>query len=338
MTSSPTCLEMARDSPVIIDSSTSAVPSTIRPSAGTRAPGRTSTTSSNCNALIGTSSVPSAATRSAVSGSRAARAESAPCACAIDRISSQWPEQHDRDQGGQFPPDLDLEEAERAGPRGHEGDDDRQRDEGHHPGLAVGQLALGSADEDQPAVEEDDRPEDRRHVLDARDRRDRVADPARDLRAQQHGRDGQGKAQPELVAEHRHRVAGVPVMPRRVTLVMGGGRGRRFVVLLVGCVIHPGLSLRYSPPVSTKRQDPQGAAQPGWPSRWPKRHGTPRVRKQGVLDRRTARWKISRTAVTVSVLMWSAAYVAATPMTSLAAIRRYSVATGNSRKEGLASE
>ena len=80
------------------------------------------------------------------------------------------PEQHDRDQGGQFPPDLDLEEAERASPRGHEGDDDRQRDEGHHPGLAVGQLALGSTDEDQPAVEEDDRAEDRRHVLDARDR------------------------------------------------------------------------------------------------------------------------------------------------------------------------
>ena len=165
------------------------------------------------------------------------------------------PEQHDRDQRGQFPPDLDLEEAERAGPRGHEGDDDRQRDEGHHPRLAVGQLALGSSDEDHPAVEEDDRPEDRRHVLDARDRRDRVADPARDLRAQQHGRDGQGKAEPELVAEHRHRVAGVPVMPSRVPLVMGVGRGRWFVVLLVGCVIHPGPSLRYSPPVSTNRQD-----------------------------------------------------------------------------------
>ena len=47
-------------------------------------------------------------------------------------------------------------------------------------------------------------------------------------------------------------------MPGRVTLVMGGGCGRWFVVLLVGCVIHPGPSLRYSPPVSTKRQDPQG--------------------------------------------------------------------------------
>ena len=78
-------------------------------------------------------------------------------------------EQHDRDQGGQLPPDLDLEEAESAGQRGHEGHDDRQRDQGHHPGLTVGQLALGSADEDQTAVEEDDRPEDRRHVLDAGD-------------------------------------------------------------------------------------------------------------------------------------------------------------------------
>ena len=46
------------------------------------------------------------------------------------------PEEHDRDEGRQLPPDLDLEEAERAGPAGDEGNDDRQRDEGHHPGLS----------------------------------------------------------------------------------------------------------------------------------------------------------------------------------------------------------
>src|SRR4029079_13821715 len=112
---------------------------------------------------------------------------------------------------------------------------------------AVGQLALGSKDEDQPAVQEDDRPEDRRHVLDARDRRDRVADPSRDLRAQQYGRDRQGKAQPELVPEHGHRLADMAVMAVGMIRVMRGGRGLWFEVLLVSCVIHPGLWLRYSP-------------------------------------------------------------------------------------------
>ena len=163
MTSSPTCLATARDSPVIIDSSTSAVAvddRRHRPGPGLldgRAR-RRPTAARRC----GTSSVPSAATRSAVSGSRS-REGGQRALCLRDRPHLEpVPEQHDRDEGGQLPPDLDLEEAEGAGPRGHEGDDDRQRDEGHHPGLAVGQLALGSADEDQPAVEEDDRPEDRR--------------------------------------------------------------------------------------------------------------------------------------------------------------------------------
>ena len=44
-TRSPTSLATGFDSPVIIDSSSSAEPSTISPSAGTRAPERTSTTS-----------------------------------------------------------------------------------------------------------------------------------------------------------------------------------------------------------------------------------------------------------------------------------------------------
>ena len=44
----------ARDSPVIIDSSTSALPSTTMPSAGTRAPGRTRTTSPTASAATGT--------------------------------------------------------------------------------------------------------------------------------------------------------------------------------------------------------------------------------------------------------------------------------------------
>jgi len=77
---------------VIIDSSSSAVPSTIRPSAGTRAPERTSTVSPTRRSPTGTrSTVPPAVTRSASSGSSAARAASAPWAWPIAFISCQCP-------------------------------------------------------------------------------------------------------------------------------------------------------------------------------------------------------------------------------------------------------
>ena len=91
-TVSPTSFETGRDSPLIIDSSTSAAPSTTVPSAGTRVPGRTSTTSSSARAWSGTvSSDPSGRTRSAASGSSSANALRAPCACMMERISSQCP-------------------------------------------------------------------------------------------------------------------------------------------------------------------------------------------------------------------------------------------------------
>jgi hypothetical protein len=76
---------------VIIDSSSSAEPSTIRPSAGTRAPDRTSTTSPTRSCATGTVSTPSSVTRSASSGSRAASAAKAPWACPIAFISCQCP-------------------------------------------------------------------------------------------------------------------------------------------------------------------------------------------------------------------------------------------------------
>ena len=61
-------------------------------------------------------------------------------------------QQHDGDQRGQLPPDLDLEQAERPGPAGHEGDDDRQADQGHHRRLPVGKLAASAPQEDEAAV------------------------------------------------------------------------------------------------------------------------------------------------------------------------------------------
>ena len=90
-TESPTPRRTGRDSPVTIDSSTSAAPSTITPSAGTLPPGRTITVSPTPSSEGATVSVMSPTTRSASSGSRAASESSAEVVCASDRISIQWP-------------------------------------------------------------------------------------------------------------------------------------------------------------------------------------------------------------------------------------------------------
>ena len=121
-------------------------------------------------------------------------------------------EQHDRDEGRELPPDLDLEEAQRARPARDERDDDREADEGHHPRLSVGQLGPRAAQEDEPAVGEDDRPEDRRDERRAGEHRRRVAEPLLRVGAPDQDRDRQGEAQPELVPEHRDGVTGVAVM------------------------------------------------------------------------------------------------------------------------------
>ncbi len=90
-TRSPTARAAGRDSPVIIDSSSSAAPSTMTPSAGTRPPERTRTTSPTASSLAGTVRTPPPVTTSASSGRSDARASRAPLACPIARISSQWP-------------------------------------------------------------------------------------------------------------------------------------------------------------------------------------------------------------------------------------------------------
>jgi hypothetical protein len=75
---SPSPLGTGLDSPVIIDSSNSAAPATMVPSAGTRAPGRTSTTSPTARSLMRTVSIaPASVTRSASSGNSSASAASA---------------------------------------------------------------------------------------------------------------------------------------------------------------------------------------------------------------------------------------------------------------------
>ena len=90
-TASPTDRRTVRDSPVIIDSSREAVPSTTRPSAGTEAPGRTTTTSPTCSAEGATRMVVSPSTFSVSSGRSPASESSAEVVCASDRISIQCP-------------------------------------------------------------------------------------------------------------------------------------------------------------------------------------------------------------------------------------------------------
>jgi hypothetical protein len=85
-------LPTGRDSPVIIASSTELCPAATVPSAGTEAPGRTSTRSPGRRSAAATSSVRSPSRmRTARSGRSFASSFSAPLACAIERISIQWP-------------------------------------------------------------------------------------------------------------------------------------------------------------------------------------------------------------------------------------------------------
>ncbi len=92
MTRLPVAFFTGFDSPVINASSTSDSPETTSPSAGTLAPGRTSTTSPTASIATGTVAVaPSSSSCSAVSGISLASSWSAPEAWRTLRISSQWP-------------------------------------------------------------------------------------------------------------------------------------------------------------------------------------------------------------------------------------------------------
>ncbi len=91
VTLSPSPLATGFDSPVTIDSSSSAWPATISPSAGTRAPGRTSTTSPTSSSASGMRSTVPSWTRSASSGSSSASALTAPRAWPSAFISCQCP-------------------------------------------------------------------------------------------------------------------------------------------------------------------------------------------------------------------------------------------------------
>jgi hypothetical protein len=128
-------------------------------------------------------------------------------------------EQHDHDQQGQLPPELQVEQAQGGGGAGPEADQDGQGDQQHHarlPGPGLGQAAF---QERPAAVEEDDRPQHRRDPLRARELRRGEPQPLLDHLGVGDHRDGQGQAPPEPVPEPG-RV--VPVAAVSGVLVVGG--------------------------------------------------------------------------------------------------------------------
>ena len=98
------------------------------------------------------------------------------------------------------------------------GDDDGESNERHHAGLAVRNLAPCPTNENQASVKENNRPENWSDKLRASEDRRRIAKPVLDVVRPVDHWNGQGKAQPKLVAEHRDRMSGM-------TIVTGWGDG-----------------------------------------------------------------------------------------------------------------
>ena len=122
-------------------------------------------------------------------------------------------QEHHVDQQSELPPELEIEGAELGGDTRDEGDQDRQRDEQHHPRLPVANLADAATEERQAAVDEDDRSEDRGDPVGEWEGRGGEAQPLlQHLRPHEHG-DRQQDTQPEPVAEHRDAVSGVLIVP-----------------------------------------------------------------------------------------------------------------------------
>ena len=116
-TRSPTALRTGRDSPVIIDSSTSASPSTTTPSAGTGAPDRTSTTSPGASVVEGDRLDAVVGDPLGLVGQQ--RGERVERARGLAEGPHLQPvaEQHDHDEERELPPEVEVEtaDAERGG-------------------------------------------------------------------------------------------------------------------------------------------------------------------------------------------------------------------------------
>ena len=124
------------------------------------------------------------------------------------------PEQHDRHQCGQLPPEIQVERVKGGGHRRDVGNGDRHGDQQHHPGLALLQLPPAALQEGPATPEEDDRPQHGTDPLHAGEV-ELVAEPGHDHVTGRHDRDGQQQAPPEPVAE------GLSVVPRVLASCMG---------------------------------------------------------------------------------------------------------------------
>ena len=123
-------------------------------------------------------------------------------------------EQHDRDEGGELPPEVHAGEAEKDCDRVAEGDDDRERDERHHAGLLRAQLCPGALEEHQAPVEEQRRAEGGGDELAVREARPGEAEDVLQAGGENERRDGQRETDPELALELRGVVGAVVVMTR----------------------------------------------------------------------------------------------------------------------------
>ncbi len=197
------------DSPVIIDSSIAAVPSITSPSAGTRPPGRTMTTSPTREVGRGDGLGGGGAGRARRNhplglvgqqrGQRVERRRRGRDRAHLDPVA----EQHDHDQQRELPPEVELvvEQAEARAERREVGDGDREPDEQHHAGRAGLQLRPGAGEERAAAPEVHDRAE---HGGDPRDQGvvgQRVADDRREHRAERDRRDRDDEHDPEQAPE-----------------------------------------------------------------------------------------------------------------------------------------
>src|SRR5262249_9893698 len=126
-------------------------------------------------------------------------------------------EDHDRDERGQLPPEVYSGEAEGHREAEPERNADREGDERHHPGPAVGKLADRALDEHPPTVGEDERPEHRGDEARSRGPAPRlVPEPVLDHRGPDDGGDREQQGSPELAPEHLDAMTGM--------LVVGGVR------------------------------------------------------------------------------------------------------------------
>ena len=165
VTRSPAVRGTVRDSPVTIDSSISARPSTMTPSAGTLPPGRTTTTSPSRRAVGRHGDDLAALDALGLVGQQ--------CRERVERRGrlgqrahlEPVPEQHDDDEQGELPPEVELvvEHAEGGAPRRDEGHADGEPDEEHHARAAGADLVDRSREERAAAPEIHHRAEHGRH-------------------------------------------------------------------------------------------------------------------------------------------------------------------------------